>query len=152
MKYVTEYAQARHCSQIPVHRVQLCRWLVSREGVYQLNFDGSGPSGSWYWNYCLWLLWGCYWFYGRASEFLVWWMLTVWKPWCSQSASIWMWFGWYSCWKRFPKCYVVSTIQGKEDNLSCYGHLVGSTQVLFLWFHSSSVSHVYRGAILWLIV
>ncbi|XP_028123307.1 uncharacterized protein LOC114320351 [Camellia sinensis] len=39
---------------------------------------------------------------------------------------------------------VVSAIQGKTENLSCYGHFVDVAQVLLLQFHSSSVSHVYR--------
>ncbi|CAL5350059.1 unnamed protein product [Camellia sinensis] len=39
---------------------------------------------------------------------------------------------------------VVAAIQGKADNLSCYGHFVGVAQALLLRFLSSSVSHVCR--------
>lgn len=39
---------------------------------------------------------------------------------------------------------VVAAIQGKADNLSRYGHLVGVAQALLFRFLSSSVTHVCR--------
>lgn len=41
VKYVSDYDQAQQSSHLPTAQVRLPRWVVPREGVFKLNFDGS---------------------------------------------------------------------------------------------------------------
>lgn len=146
VKYVAEYDQAQERGHLPAAQVRMRRWVVPREGIFKLNFDGSVRKAQASAGVGV-IIRDCH---GEVIASMVERIPYMEDVDCVEAMGaikalqLGCNLGLGHIHLEGDSQNVVAAIQGKVDNLSCYGHLVGLAQELLLRFLSSSVSHVCR--------
>ncbi|CAL5362034.1 unnamed protein product [Camellia sinensis] len=146
VNYVSEYVQAQERGHIPSTQVRMRRWVAPREGVFKLNFDGSVRTAHASAGVGI-IIRDCH---GEVIASMVERIQYMEDVDCVEATGaikalqLGCDLGLGHIHLEGDSQNVVAAIQGKADNLSCYGHFVAVAQALLLRFLSSEVSHVCR--------
>ncbi|CAL5433020.1 unnamed protein product [Camellia sinensis] len=146
VNYVSDYVQAQECGHLPPAQARMRRWVAPREGVFKLNFDGSVRPAHANAGVGI-IIRDCH---GEVIASMVERIQYMEDVDCVEAMGaikalqLGCDLGLGHIHLEGDSQNVVAAIQGKADNLSCYGHFVGVAQALILRFLSSEVSHVCR--------